>query len=253
MAKMIDESINLKATVAVLKKRFSMILVLGFLGLVASGGITYYLLTPQYHSSTQLLVKHTVGASEFGQAYDVQTNIQLINTYKDVIKGPVILEEVRNNLKTPLSIEELAGKITVESSDQSQVFSIIVEDANPYLAAEIANETANIFKSEIGTLMDVRNVAIFSTAKPNLAPISPNLGINLILGLVMGLGGGVLLSLILEKYDRTIQDEQFIREVLEWVPLGNISESKNAETKMMKENTIDVPLDTIPVKNKNRI
>ena len=101
--------------------------------------------------------------------------------------------------------------------------------------------------------MDVRNVAIFSPAKPNVAPISPNLGVNLILGLAMGLGTGVLLSLILEKYDRTIQDEQFIRDVLEWVPLGNISESKNEETKATKENTIDVPLDTIPVKNKNRI
>ncbi|MBC9825910.1 YveK family protein [Carnobacterium inhibens] len=219
-----EEEISLSELFATLKKRLSMIISLGLIGLIVAAGFTFFIATPQYNATTQILVNRTTESAEGMQLTDINTNVQMINTYKDIIKGPVILNEVRENLGTNLTTTDLSEKIEITTEENSQVFSLSVSDDNPYEAANIANSVAGTFQNEIGNIMNVENVTIISNAVPNTNQISPNNLLNLVFGVLIGSILGICVAFLLEFMDKSVRDEQFITETLGWSVLGSVSE-----------------------------
>lgn len=224
-----EEEISLSELFATLKKHLSLFISLGLIGLITATGFTFFIATPQYDATTQILVNRTTESTEGLQLNDINSNVQMINTYKDIIKGPVILNEVRENLGTNLTTTELSDKIEITTQENSQVFSLTVTDESPYEAAEIANSVADTFQNEIGKIMNVDNVTIISEAAPNTNQISPNNVLNLIIGLLVGLMLGIGISFLLEFVDKSVRDERFITDTLGWSVLGSVSEMSNDE------------------------
>lgn len=224
-----EEEISLPELFITIKKRLSMIISLSLVSLIVAAVFTFFIATPQYNATTQILVNRTTESAEGLQLNDINSNIQMINTYKDIINGPVILDDVREDLGTNLTTAELSEKIEITTEENSQVFSLIVTDENPHEAAEIANAVATIFQNEIGNIMNVENVTIISEAVPNTNQISPNNLLNLIIGLLGGLMLGVVIAFLLEYMDKSVRDERFITETLGWSILGSVSEMSNDE------------------------
>lgn len=235
-----EEDISLSEIFGILKKRMVMISSLGLVAVILAAVFTFFIATPKYSSTTQILVNRTTEYAEGMQLNDINTNVQMINTYKDIIKGPVILNEVSSNLKSDLTAKELSEKIEIKTQDNSQVFSLAVTDVDPLVAAEIANQVATTFQNEIGNIMKVDNVTIISEAVPISDQISPNNSINLIIGLIIGLIVGVGFAFLLEVMDTTVRDEQFIINDLGWTSLGSVSEMSSAELTSKVENTKQV-------------
>lgn len=229
-----EEEISLVELFGILRKRIGMIIGLSLLGLIASFVMTYFVLEPNYSSKAQMLVSQAE-SSENVQQGDINANLQLINTYKDVIKGPVILDDVREELDLDLTNKQLAGKIEVSTESDSQVFSIEVTTESPYQAAEIANTTAETFQENIYEIMNVDNVTIISEGIVDTDPVSPNKPLNLAIGLLLGLMTGIGLTFVLEFLDMTVKDEKFITEELGWTNLGSIVEMTDEELKMKEE------------------
>lgn len=230
-----EDTLILTSIFTILKKRAVLIVGLGFVGLVLMFGYTVALVVPQYSSSTQLLVNRTTTELTGVEIGDVDKDIKMINTYKDIIKGPVILDLVRKDLAIPLTTDELSGKILIGTEENSQVFSLTVTDEDPYTAARIANKIAATFKNEIGKIMKVDNVTIISKAVPKNTPISPNLPMNAAVGLIVGLMLGMVITFLLELVDNTIRSNSYITEKVEWTILGNVFEMSVEEGEPEKE------------------
>lgn len=226
-----EEEISLIELFKMIKKRINMIMSLGLIGLIIASVFTFFIATPQYNATTQILVNRTTESTEGIQLNDINTNVQMINTYKDIIKGPVILDEVSQRLDDVVTANELSEKIEITTQENSQVFSLTVTDENPYTAAEIANSVAGTFQNEIGNIMNVDNVTIISEAIANISPVSPNTAMNLVIGLVLGLIIGIVLALVSEFLDKTVKDEKFIIDQLGWTNLGKVSEMTDDELK----------------------
>ena len=235
-----EEEINLSELFGILRKRLAMIVSLGLVALILAAVFTFFIATPKYSSTTQILVNRTKESAEGMQLNDINSNVQMINTYKDIIKGPVILNEVSDKLKGNLTTAELSEKIEIGTQDNSQVFSLTVIDEDPFVAAEIANEVATTFQNEIGNIMNVDNVTIISEAIPNNNQISPNNPLNLVIGLLVGFMLGVGAAFLLEFMDTTVRDEQFIINDLGWTSLGSVSEMSSAELTSKVETTKQV-------------
>ena len=227
-----EEEISLMELFGILRKRIGLIIGFSFLALLVSFVLTFFVATPKYSSTTQLLVSQTTDSSQPIQQSDINTNLQLINTYKDIIKGPVVLDDVREELDLDFSHQELSDKVQVTTDTSSQVFTLAVTDVNPYEAAKIANTVAETFQKNIYDIMNVDNVTIISEAIPNMTPVSPNKVLNLAIGLLLGLMLGIGLAFILEFLDNTVKDERFITEELGWTNLGSIVEMTVEELKM---------------------
>ncbi|PKG23712.1 YveK family protein [Niallia nealsonii] len=229
-----EETISLKELFQTLKKRIALIVSITLIAMIISGVVSYFLITPEYKSSTQILVNQAKDSESIYSQNEVQTNIQLINTYSVIIKSAAILNNVRNDLKLDMSVAELNNKISVESAQNSQIMTVSVADPDPALALEIANKTAEVFEKQIKKLMKVDNVNILPLAddQENQSPVSPNPPLNIVIAAVVGLIVGIGLAFLLEYLDNTVKTEQDIEKLLELPVLGaitTIDESKEAK------------------------
>lgn len=220
-----EETISLKELFLTLKKRLSLIIIIAAIATATSGIVSYFLLTPIYQTSTQILVNQSKNDQQVYTTGEVQTNLQLINTYNVIIKSPAILDKVIEQEKLDMSASVLNELVTVTSEQDSQVVNISVQNEDPQKAANIANAIATTFKSEISTLMNVDNVSILTEAQigENPSPINPKPVLNMAIALVVGLMAGVGLVFLLEYLDNTIKTEQDIENQLGLPVLGAIT------------------------------
>lgn len=220
-----EETISLKELFQTLKKRLSLIIIIAAIATATSGIVSYFLLTPIYQSSTQILVNQSKNQEQVYNYNEVQTNLQLINTYTVIIKSPAILDKVIEKENLDMSTGALNELVTVSSEQNSQVVNIAVQNEDPKIAADIANSIAVTFQEEISKIMKVDNVSILTQAQlgENPSPIKPKPLMNMAIALVVGLMAGVGLSFLLEYLDNTLKSEQDIEKVLGLPVLGAIT------------------------------
>lgn len=234
-----EETISLKELLTTLKKRIVMIILITMTAGLVSGVISYFFLTPIYQASTQILVNQEKNELSFYSPSEVQTNLQLISTYNEIIKSSRILDKVIVQLGLDMTSGQIGGKITVASQKDSQIVNVSVQDPDPNLAADIANKTVEVFQKEIVTIMNVDNVSILApaTVTENQAPIKPQPVMNVAIAIVVGLMAAVGLAFLLEYFDSTIKNEQDIEKILELPILGviaQIDDQKMEELKLRK-------------------
>lgn len=220
-----EETISLKELFTILRKRLVMILAITIGAALVSAIVSFYFITPIYQTSTQILVNQKKQDEKIIQYNEVQTNVQLTNTYKVIVKSPVILDQVKEKLKLDMSTGALNNKINVANEKDSQVIALTVEDKDAKLARDIANTTAEVFKSEIAKIMSVDNVTILSKAEvtEGQSPIKPNKMLNVAIAFVVGLMASVGLAFLLEYLDNTLKKEEDIEKLLGLPVLGVIS------------------------------
>ena len=209
-------TMDTRKILGILKKYLGLIVVFGLGVALLAGVISYYFLTPMYQSSTQILVNQETQATQELTEGDIRADLRLINTYRGLIKSPVILEKVSGQMASNLTVEELRNLITVNASDDSQLMDITVTNQSQRRAAEIANTTATVFQEEVKTIMNLNNVKILSPAEVNndSASISPKPAFNVAVGLAVGLMLGVGTAFLLAYFDTSIKDEQDVQEAL---------------------------------------
>ncbi|MFD3446626.1 YveK family protein [Microbacteriaceae bacterium 4G12] len=240
-----EETISLKEVAIVLRKRLSMILSITFLAALISAIVSFYFMTPIYSTSTQILVNQKKAENTAVQFNEVQTSVQLVNTYSVIIKSPAILEKVKENMNLDMSVQQLNSKINVASEKNSQVFSLTVQDSDPGRARDIANTTAKVFKDEIAKIMSVDNVTIISQADIAKSPVKPRPALNIAIAIVVGLMVSVGISFLIEYLDNTLKKEEDIEAYLGLPVLGAISHmeessvsSANAAIKKVRGQTV---------------
>ncbi|AWD66035.1 MULTISPECIES: YveK family protein [Priestia] len=224
-----EETISLRELFAVLRKRLWLIVLITIIAATVSAVISFFVLTPVYESKTQILVNQAKNDQQLYSNQTVQTNVQLINTYNDIITSPVILDKVIKELKLDKSAGDLSDQIQVTSAQDSQVAQIVVQDTSAKLAADIANTTASVFQKQVPKLMNVDNVKVLSKAAlgENPSPVKPQPLMNVAIAIVVGLMVGVGLSFLLEYLDNTLKTEQDIENILELPVMGVITTIKD--------------------------
>ncbi|EOV9526561.1 YveK family protein [Bacillus cytotoxicus] len=220
-----EETISLKELFHILRKRLAMILVIAFGVAIISAIISFFFITPIYQSSTQILVNQKKQEGATIQAGEVQTNIQLTNTYKVIIKSPVILDQVKEKLGLDVTTQELTEKIEVTNEKDSQVVVVTAQDKNPKVARDIANTTAAVFKGEVAKIMSIDNVTVLSKAEmtEGQSPVKPRPMLNVAIAFVVGLMVSVGLAFLLEYLDNTVKKEEDVEQLLGLPVLGIVA------------------------------
>ena len=228
-----EKEISLSDLFATLKRHLAKIIMCSLFGLVLTGIYTFFFVTPQYQSTSKIVVNQTQQTGQAITNTDIQTNLNLINTYQSIIKEPIILEDVIEMTNSDLTVSQLKNKLTVQTQNNSLVFGVTVSDESPYEAAELANATATSFEEKIGGILEVESVTILSEATPNLSAVSPNVPLNIVIGLILGLMSGIGFAFLSEYMDNTVKGSQFINENIGWTDLGSISLMTEKELKDM--------------------
>ena len=230
-----DKEINLKEYFAVIKSRFWIVIVLAIL--TTAGGYFYsqYTYVPLYETSTRIIV---------------DTENQDMKTLMVMIKDPIIMEKVKNELKLQSSSEGVANRITVEQVDESRVVRISVTDTDPEAAVAIANATAKTYKSEIVKLLDFKEVQLLSEAKINPYPTNESQNKVVMAAAVFGLIAGIGLIFLLDSLDGTVKRESDIEAILGVPVIGNVSNmnKKKFVSKKRKARSYEVRSESVDLK-----
>jgi capsular polysaccharide biosynthesis protein len=219
-----EETLNLEDILEVIKKNLWMIISLMLLFGAIAAFATALLMTPQYEANTQILVSQSENAESVNNQ-DIQASLQLINTYRDIILSPTVLDDVVDSLGLEQSTGALANQITVNNQDQSQVITVTVSDENPQNAEVIANEIALVFQDRITEVMNVDNVSILAEANvgDDPSPVSPQPLVNIAIGLILGALLGVGIAFLRAFLDKRVTTEEEIEKHLDLPVLGTIA------------------------------
>lgn len=219
------EEINLKEVYSYFKSRL-LWMILAIVVIVIIGNV-YTILTrvPMYQSNTTIVL---VGESkkEYSQT-DSQLNQNLIGTYSEIITSRKVLQQVIDNLKLKMTVDELSQNITTSSVEDTEIIRITVNNEKKKMAAEIANEVADVFSDEIQDIYNLENVAIIDKAEEaddpyNINYVKDNV-IYLMIGVVLSFG----VVFVMYYFDTTIKSSEIVEEKLGLTVIGIVpKESK---------------------------
>ena len=259
----LNNTIDLHRLVMLCRKHIKMLIIwtilVGILGFV----VAQFVVVPKYTATTEILVNQKHENNDNGQAYtNQQADIQMINTYKDIITNQVILSKASKQLKNPvkvikpaqkaiyrtnadgtrrlikeaqpavverggksynLSTDELKKAISVQTQQNSQVFSLQAKTDDPQESAVVANTVANVFKQQIKKIMSINNVTIVSRASSPDSPSFPNKKLFVLAGAVLGLILSFLYILIGDLMDTSVHDDDYLTNELGLTNLGQVN------------------------------
>lgn len=227
-----EETISLGELFSILKRSKWLIASLTILAALIAFLVSSFVISPTYEASTQVLVapKQSENTIDLGQ---VQSSINLVNTYRVIIQSPAILEQVQENVVG--APDNISNLITVNSEQNSQVINIAVQHTSPVVATDIANEISRVFSKEVPELMSVDNVKILSDANVPVFPVKPNILLNTAIAAVLGMMIGVAIAFLKVVLDRRIKTEQDVETILELPVLGSIPVIDRVEMKKQRQ------------------
>ena len=219
-----ENKINLTKFINTLKKEWKLLVIIPLVFVLISILLTIFIMKPVYEANTQVLVNQKEKNPEL-RAQEVQSNIQLVNTYTEIIKSPRILDQVAKKEKE-FSAQKINNMLTVETQANSQILNISVKDSQKKRSEIIANEIANTFSKEMPKIMKVDNVSILSKADNTATKVSPKIIQNIIIAIILGILFTLVIILFKELLDKRIKEEEDVERELDIPVLGSIPKLK---------------------------
>jgi capsular polysaccharide biosynthesis protein len=212
-----DEKINLRELIQMLRRRFALIISSTFIIFLLSCIIVYFFLGPNYEYSKQILVGPLEGDNS-------NTNVQLISSYIDFVKSPTVLELVKKDLQLKKeSINDLAAQISIENRQNSQIVTIVVKDKDPKLVKQKTNKLAKSSIDEMEKFIGDRNIQVLDEGDiggPKFNITTPV--VSLLMSILIGIFLGICLAILRDQFDDSIQKQSDIEDILEMPILGSI-------------------------------
>ncbi len=116
--------------------------------------ISMYVLKPSYQYSTQILVGNLDEFNKENSANKTQENKQLVTSYVDILKSPLIISTVKKTLKLEQSSYELAQKISVVNMDNSQIVTVTVKDSDPQIVKRNCKVTGRTISKKLSAVYE---------------------------------------------------------------------------------------------------
>ncbi|MDK9852954.1 Wzz/FepE/Etk N-terminal domain-containing protein [Staphylococcus equorum] len=220
-----ESTLDLPKILQIIRKNIKLLIILPIICLLISAIVTFFFLDSKYQASTQVLVNQKESDSQM-MAQEVQSNIQLVNTYSEIVKSPRIIDKVSKELDGKYSSGEIISMLTVTNQAESQVLNIDIESKSGNDSEKVANKIAEVFSEEVPDIMNVDNVSILSTADDTATQVAPKPLVNLIIGLVIGLIFALLIIFFKELLDKRIKTEKDVENELDIPVLGSIQKFK---------------------------
>ena len=180
-----------------------------------------FIVKPEFTSTTRIYVVNRNQGDKPGLTnQDLQAGSYLVKDYREIILSQDVLEKVTSNLKLDLSPKDLASKVKVTVPVDTRIVSISVNDRVPEEASRIANSLREVAAEKIISITRVSDVTTLEEARPAIAPSSPNIRRNTIIGLLGGTVFTVIVVLIVELVDTRVKRPEDIEDVMQIALLG---------------------------------
>jgi len=235
--------VELKQYYRVIRKRIFLIVVIVIAACTVTGINSFFYTDSVYRANAKLIVSQSLEyeGTQVMNVSLIQSNIMLINSYKEIIHSSAILNKVVEKYPDlQATAGEINSKITVSAANDSQVMNITVIDSSYKRAAEIANAVSTVFKENIPAIMHVDNVTILSEADTTIngAPINTSPLLSVITSFIVSLMIAIGIVFLLDHLDDTVKTEADVVQTLGLPMLSYISKINKSEMKIRRSRGI---------------
>lgn len=154
-----DRQIDFSQLWNVFKRSFIAMIILGILGMAAAYFGAKALIAPKYESDTSLLVNRKQDNDPNMQLNAQQADIQIINTYKDIITRPVVLETAANDLTRPQRVMTKKAKKAVYGTRYNATTGVreeyVTEKAQPAQYKLTPAKYSNLSADDLAKMVSV--------------------------------------------------------------------------------------------------
>lgn len=196
--------------------------------------VNMYVITPMYESVTKIYIINRQSNESLTYS-DLQSGTQLTKDYQELVKARPVLEEVRAALSLEQSNDALAKQISVSVPTDTRIVAITVEDADPYMARDIADAVRNSASAHIENVMATEAVNVVEEANLPTKPSSPKIARNTAIGGIVGLVFAMAIIIIIYIMDDTIKNPDDIENYLHLSVLGSIPDNSEEARKKRKK------------------
>ena len=204
-------------------------ILLAVLGALAVTFVT----TPLYQSSTRLYVSATGGASVAEMYQGNRLSQERVLSYTELLMGETLAQRTIDKLGLNTSAATLRGNVKASAKPDTVLIDVQVRDKSPVEARDIANALSDEFVTmvreletpEEGSRPDARVVVEQRATIPGKA-VSPNMILNLLAGLAVGILLGIGLAILRGLLDNTVKDRQNLEELTGVGVVGSIPLAK---------------------------
>ena len=194
------------------------------------GSYTKFLVTPQYSASSTMYILSSATTIS-GGGVSLALSERLAADFLILAKSRPVLEEVADRVGEGVTAGMLAGSVTVANPEGSHLLKVTVTNADPKLAKKIADTMASVVAKQIAEVMDTDKPNLMESAVEPVAPISPNLIKNTVMGGVIGAALAVAAMILLYMLDDTVKDEEDVKKYLGVNTLATFPERRKKKRK----------------------
>ena len=204
-------------------KRKLVILLVAIITSSVAFAYSTFIIKPEFTSTTRIYVVNRNQGEKSGLTnQDLQAGSYLVKDYREIILSQDVLEKVVSDLKLDLTPKGLANKIKVTVPVDTRIVSISVNDRVPEEASRIANSLREVAAQKIISITRVSDVTTLEEARPAIAPSSPNIRRNTVIGAGLGASLVIVVVLLIELFDDRVKRPEDIEDVMEISLLGVI-------------------------------
>ena len=222
------EELDLKEIIYVFwTKKIQIVLVVSIF-IVIGAIYSFGFITPLYKSSTTLVlakiendVDPITGESTITSS-DLTLNSKLVSTYSELVKSKKVLRAVISNLGIQMNEDSLRKSVSVSSVKDTELIEITITNADPAVAAKIANETAKVFTENVTEMYNINNVHIVDEAEVSSNPSNIHHTKNIAIFAVIGVVVSCAYVLLLNMLDTTIKSVEEVEKLLNKPVLASI-------------------------------
>ncbi len=192
----------------VLAKRWAWVVILGVVLCSSASFVISKITTPVYQASTTLIIDVGTSASA---AENFTASVEAVQTYAQLLTGHVVLDPVAE-LHHGLTPDQLRAMITAKPQTNTPLIELDVENRDPRLAMNLANEVSLSFSQFASSQLPGR-VQILPAQMPTV-PVRPKVLVNTGIGALVGLGLALALIVIFEWIEDRLKSSEEVQELL---------------------------------------
>lgn len=229
---------DLGRVIQLVLKGWKLVVTLTVLFAVCAFLYTEFMVVPTYTSSGKLAVYNRSSEQQDAMggyaATDFTASVKLVNTCIDIMKQPQFLDRVRAQLSASDAAALSLGKISMSAVEETEILSIKVTDTNPYRAQRMADAILKVAPTEIKEHIFIGNITSIYSATTAVRR-SNQMPVRVLGGGLAGMVLAVLMILLADLFNTTINSGEEISQQYGLPVLGNIPDIVEKKKKVKKE------------------
>ncbi len=190
---------NIKDIINLLLKRWKLLSIALLIPFILSIIFSFFIAKPVYGAEASVIVGPQISKIPNPYTYsDLLMYEHMVKSYKEVLKSRLVVQNTIDKLSLKDTVESIKKNITINTIEGTEILKIYYTNNNPDYTATIVNGLIDSLKEVTASIKGADNIIILDRAVYPEKPISPNKSLNVLVGLLLGIGLALIILFLVE-------------------------------------------------------